>query len=88
MIEGRRVLKDIGFYSSSIVITQIVTVLGSILTRRFLGPVQMGVWAFLQVLLNYSEYSALGTTTAASMEIPLYNGRGDKSAQLSSKGGE
>ena len=77
MSRGRAVLKDISFYSTAIFLTQIVTVAASILTRRFLGPLQMGVWVFLQVLLNYAEYLALGTTAAAGYEIPLYNGRGD-----------
>ena len=78
MSRGRRVLNDIRFYSTAIVLTQIVTVVASILTRRLLGPVQMGVWVYLQVLLNYTEFSALGTTTAASLEIPLLNGKQDR----------
>lgn len=77
MTHRRRVLKDIRFYSGSILLTQMVTVAASVLTRRFLGPTQMGVWAFLQTLLGYAEYSALGTTAAAALEIPLHNGRGD-----------
>lgn len=77
MTAGRKILKDIGFYSSSILLTQGITVAASILTRRFLGPAQMGVWAFLQTLLGYADYSALGTTTAVSLEIPLHHGRGD-----------
>ncbi len=77
MSRARIVLQDIRFYSTAIFLTQIVTVVASILTRRFLGPMQMGVWVFLQVLLNYAEYLALGTTVAAGYEIPLYNGRGD-----------
>lgn len=77
MTRGLRALKDIRFYTVAIILTQTVTVLAAVLTRRFLGPTQVGVWAFLQVILSYAERSALGTTTAASMEIPLYNGRGD-----------
>jgi O-antigen/teichoic acid export membrane protein len=77
MSRGRAVLKDIRFYTAAILLTQVVTVIASLLTRRFLGPTQMGVWVFLQVLLGYAEYLALGTTAAAGYEIPLYNGRGD-----------
>ena len=77
MSKEGQVLKDIRFYSASILLTQVVSVVAAVLTRRFLGPTQMGVWAFLQVLLNYTEYSALGVITAAALEIPLYNGRGN-----------
>ncbi len=77
MSRADRTLKDIHFYSLATIIAQVITVLASILTRRFLGPTQMGVWVFLQVLLNYTEFSALGTTMAASLEIPLHNGKRD-----------
>ncbi len=77
MTKGQKVLKDISFYSSSILITQAITVVAAVLTRKFLGPIQMGVWVFLQTILSYFEFTALGTVLAASYEIPLHNGRGD-----------
>lgn len=77
MSRGQAVIKDIRFYSTAILLTQIVTVAASLLSRKFLGPTQMGVWVFLQVIVGYAEYLALGTIAAAGYEIPLYNGRGD-----------
>lgn len=71
------IVRDVGFYSFMSVLTQIVTLAAGILTRRFLGPVQAGIWALLQIILVYSAYSPLGVTEAISREIPFYRGKGD-----------
>jgi O-antigen/teichoic acid export membrane protein len=59
-------------------LTQFISAAATILTRRFLGPVQMGVWALLQVVVKYSSYSTIGTTAATQREIPFWLGKGDK----------
>lgn len=77
MSKTKTILRDVGFYSSSLIVTQIITVLAAVLMRRFLGPVQVGVWAFIQVVLNYAEYAAFGTVAAMALEIPFFAGKGE-----------
>ncbi len=77
MSRGKDVVKDAGMYSAVSFMSQFVNVVSAILMRRFLGPLQVGIWSFMQVILNYSEYANLGTTNAIIREIPFYNGKGD-----------
>ena len=77
MSKTDNIIQDAGVYSGSLLLTQFVTMAAAVITRHFLGPVQMGVWSLVQVILNYSEYAALGTLTAVTLEIPYYYGKGD-----------
>lgn len=77
MSRKEEIIGDASLYSAMSVLTQIITLAAGILTRRFLGPVQMGIWSLLQIVLIYSSYSALGVTEAISREIPYYRGRGE-----------
>ncbi len=77
MSKTKEVVNDIGMYSVASFLTQLVNVVSAILMRLFLGPLQVGVWAFMQIILNYSEYANLGATNAIIREIPFYNGKGD-----------
>ncbi|MFA6601151.1 MAG: oligosaccharide flippase family protein [Candidatus Omnitrophota bacterium] len=71
------IISDASLYSMMSVLTQIITLVAGILTRRFLGPVQTGIWSLLQIILVYSAYVPLGVTEATSREIPFYHGKGD-----------
>jgi len=64
-----------GVYLSGTVVTQVVSLGAAILTRRFLGPVQIGIWTLMQLILSYTRYSSLGTMAASSLEIPFYVGK-------------
>ena len=75
----RDFFKQVSTFSSASLLTQAITLVAAILTRRFLGPVQTGVWSILQVILTYSAYTTLGTMDAATREIPSCKGRGDVS---------
>lgn len=77
MSKTKEIIEDVGSYSSALMLTQLVTAVAAVLTRRFLGPVQVGVWTFVQVILSYSEYAGLGTLSAVALEIPFYNGKGN-----------
>lgn len=70
-------MRSIGGYSAASALAQIIALCAALLTRRFLGPLQSGIWTALQVVLTYSNYSTLGTTEAVTREIPYYLGRGD-----------
>ncbi len=77
MSKTREIIKDAGDYSMATLITQFVTVAAAILSRRFLGPVQMGVWSLVQIILTYANYSNMGTMDAIAREIPFYHGKND-----------
>lgn len=65
-------------YSMAAQMAQLITVVAGILSRNFLGPTQMGIWATLQVILTYSSYSALGTSAGIARQVPFYLGRKDE----------
>ena len=77
MSRKEEIVSDASLYSSMAILTQIVTLIAGILTRRYLGPVQMGIWSLLQIILVYSSYSPMGVTEAISREIPYHRGRGE-----------
>ncbi|MBP9864909.1 MAG: oligosaccharide flippase family protein [Candidatus Omnitrophica bacterium] len=54
---------------------QAITLVAAILSRRFLGPTQMGIWSTLQVLVDYSKYSTAGLLDATAREIPYQIGK-------------
>lgn len=56
-------------------IAQAFTLIAGILTRNILGPVNMGIWATLQIVLHYAGYTSLGTSQGISREIPYYLGK-------------
>lgn len=77
MSHSNRVAHQAGWYAAAYTATQLVTMTASVLTRRFLGPVQVGVWSLVQVLLSYASYSTFGLANALPREIPFYIGKGD-----------
>ncbi len=80
MSKRKEILKQAGVYSGGSVLTQLITVVAGILCRRFLGPLQMGIWSTLQIILDYSKYSTLGVMNAVSREIPYHMGKGEEGA--------
>lgn len=77
MSKKEEIISDASLYSTMVILTQIITLVAGILTRRFLGPTQAGVWALLQIILVYAGYALLGVTQSVSREIPFYQGKGD-----------
>ena len=71
-------LQNVTSYSSFMMLTQVVTLVAGILTRKYLGPVHMGVWAILQVILVYAAYTTLGVGESISRKIPYYLASGDE----------
>ena len=78
MSKKDEIIADAGLYSMASIFTQVITLGAGILTRRFLGPVQMGVWSLLQIVLVYASYSTFGASEAIHREIPFYIGKGDE----------
>jgi len=77
MTKKKEILKDAGIYALSSYAAQVLDVFTGILLRRFLGPAQMGVWAFLQVIINYAKHASLGVTSATTRDVPYYLKKGD-----------
>lgn len=78
MSKKKEILGQIGLYSLAEQVTQLISMVAGILTRNFLGPIQMGMWSTLSLVLEYAGYSTLGTTSATAREIPYYMGKKDK----------
>jgi O-antigen/teichoic acid export membrane protein len=76
----KETIRQTGIYTFSVLITQGVNVIGGILMRHFLGPVQTGAWALIQVVLNYVDYATLGVTYAIPIELPYRRGKGEEAA--------
>ncbi len=85
MSRSKQVIADAGFYSAAVVLTQLITIVAAVVMRRFLGPAQVGVWALMQLVLTYADYSQLGTMNAIIREIPYYRGKGDEAKAESIK---
>ncbi len=77
MNKRRDIGKQVIIYLQGTFTTQAVSVVLAIVARRLLGPVQMGVWSLLDVVLTYGKYTALGTMFASLREIPFYQGKGE-----------
>ncbi len=78
MSRRKEIFKDAGIYTLSSYVGQFFDVINGILVRRFLGPTNMGIWAFLQVIQNYAKHAGLGITTATARDVPYFLGKGDK----------
>ncbi|MBI4550064.1 MAG: oligosaccharide flippase family protein [Candidatus Omnitrophica bacterium] len=80
----KAIFKDAGIYALSSYSAQALDMVNAVLVRLFLGPAQMGVWAFLQVILNYAKHASLGVTAATSRDVPYYLGKGqaDKANEI------
>jgi len=69
------IMDHIRRFATAAMIAQVITLFAAILTRRFLGPIQTGVWAVLQIILSYAAYSTLGATEAITRKVPLHRGK-------------
>ncbi len=76
MSKRKEIMGQAGIYAFSAQLTQLITLVAAVLSRRFLGPAQVGVWVTLQVIVEYSKYSTLGTLYSVAREIPYLVGKG------------
>jgi len=60
-------------YTFVSIVTQLFTLVAGVVTRRLLGPLDMGIWSMLQLVLSYGGYSSLGVIKATHREIGLGN---------------
>lgn len=74
----RSLIEDVGSYFSATMLTQIISLAAAVLTRRYLGPAEMGLWSLLQIFLLYASYSTFGAAESVYREIPFYLGKGQR----------
>jgi len=75
MSQRKELIEQAGVYSFSAQLTQLITLVAAVLSRRFLGPTQVGIWATLQLVVEYSKYSSLGIMYGVACEIPYLIGK-------------
>ncbi len=71
----KEILGQVGHFSMATILTHLVTIVAVFLTRKFLGPLQMGIWAILQVILTYTMYCSFGITYGIVQKVPFYRGK-------------
>lgn len=68
--------RDFSIYSS-VNLASLVFLLGTALVlRRYLGPLQAGIWITLELLPNYAQYAPLGILNSAERDLPYLLGAG------------
>lgn len=78
MSEKRKtIIANIFEYASAQYVSQFVGFFTSTFIRRFLGPVNVGIWSMMKVISNYAGWTTLGTQNAIAYKYPYMMGRGD-----------
>ncbi|MBD3296001.1 MAG: oligosaccharide flippase family protein, partial [Candidatus Omnitrophica bacterium] len=72
-----KIIKDTVSYSFSQYATMFIGFFTSTFIKRFLGPLNAGYWALLNVIQSYVGYLGLGTKVALTREVPQAIGRGE-----------
>lgn len=75
MSQVEKIVKDSTVYTISTLASQFIGMVTSIAMRRFLVPEMMGIWATLQLVLNYALFAELGVFTAIEVKIPYLRGK-------------
>ena len=78
MSKRKEIIGQAGIYAFSAHLTQVITLIASVLSRRFLGPTKMGIWTTLQIIVDYSKYSSMGVLYGVAIQIPYLVGKGKK----------
>ena len=77
MGKSKTILKDSIFFSGSTYFSYIFKVINSLVIRRFLSPVFMGLLSELMLVNEYTKAHHLGALNALDREIPYYRGKDD-----------
>lgn len=77
MPQNNKIIEDSTKYTIGTIVAQIIGIFTSVLTRRYLTPEMMGIWASLLLILSYASFAHLGLFTAAEIRIPYLKGRNE-----------
>ncbi|MDD5643854.1 MAG: polysaccharide biosynthesis C-terminal domain-containing protein [bacterium] len=72
----KTIVSNIFQYASAQYFSQFIGFFTAVFLRRFLGPVYMGVWSVLKVIIGYASYVNLGTTSTVPYKLPILKGQG------------
>ena len=75
MSESEKLIKDVGHFSLSNILLQLIGILSGLIKAKFLGPNLLGIWSGLRVILAYSDNFSLGLRHGMNLEVPLSIGR-------------
>ena len=73
-----QVLRHAVRYTAATYVVQVITLVIALVTKRWLGPVNVGVWASLILLTTYLGLAQLRITDAAQKEIAYRRGKGEE----------
>lgn len=69
------IIKHVFSYTLSRYFAQVLNFFTATLMRRFLGPFFMGIWNLLRVVMDYSNYTDLGTPNVVFYKVPYLHGQ-------------
>ena len=72
-----QILKDIGSYSVSAIVSQAFGLITGLWVARVLGPSEFGIWNAVSLVLVYGAYLEFGVLSAMGRDLPFYLGQGD-----------
>jgi len=75
-IKNKTILAHVFHYASAQYFSQFLGFFTSIMLRKFLGPVSMGIWSMLNVIKGYVGYATLGVASAVPYKLPILKGQG------------
>lgn len=76
VFRGEFLLDTVIFTASNFTVT-IFSFISSFIIRRVLGPITMGLYAELMLILEYCRFHHLGMVNALEREIPFYIGKNE-----------
>jgi lipopolysaccharide exporter len=74
----KAIIAHIFKYASAQYFSQFVGFFNAVFMRRLLGPVYMGVYSLLKVILEYGSYTSVGADTTLCYKLPMLRGQGDE----------
>jgi len=75
----KNIMKHIVSYSAGRYISQFIGFFIAICMRNFLGPLYMGMWSLMRVVMGYASYCEFGAMQSIYYKVPLHKGRGEDS---------
>lgn len=72
----KQILKDTTYYLTSTILAQGVSLLRTFLLPVLLGPVQLGIWNLMNVIIGYGANSHLGILHGLNKKVPALRGLG------------
>ena len=72
-----QILKDIGGYSVSAIVSQALGLIAGFWVARLLGPSDFGIWNAVSLVLVYGAYLEFGVLSAMGRDLPFCHGQGD-----------